>query len=211
LGYGQHIAARHQNDRTKRKEGTGRRRENPRGWFHHARDDMNSGMQSKVLIAHGLIALLITGCATQTPETYRPDKQPVPSVTVRTSASSPAPQTAIRARPVAASATHTKTSPAPATDIIALISTKATWIKPGRSLAVTRGNSGQPVPLFRQAIVLAEVRAALAGTQARPQTEIRRGQLTLIFSQGTTTQIADAINRTISIPEVQKLTVILPG
>jgi hypothetical protein len=96
-------------------------------------------------------------------------------------------------------------------DIIDLIRARATWIEPGRSLAVIRASSGQPVPLFRQAIVLAEVRAALARTPARPQAEIRRGQLTLIFSQGTTPQIADAINRTLGVPEVQRLTVILPG
>jgi hypothetical protein len=173
---------------------------------------MGSGMQSKVLIAAGVVALLITGCTTPNRETTVPNKQPAPSATIRSAASSTSPQTAIRSPTVSASANTTKaTPPAPTTDIIALIRAKATWIEPGRSLAVIRSNSEQPVPLFRQAIVLAEVRAALARTPARPQAELRRGQLTLIFSEGTSAQIADAINRTIGIPEVQRLTVILPG
>lgn len=92
-----------------------------------------------------------------------------------------------------------------------LIRAKSSWIEQGRSLAVIRNAPGQPVPLFRQAIVLAEVRATLAKTPVRPKAEFRRGQLTLTFSRGTPAQIADAINRTIGIPEVQRLVAVFPG
>jgi hypothetical protein len=68
----------------------------------------------------------------------------------------------------------------------------------------------QPVPLFRQAIVLANVRAALSGSTPEPRTEFRRGLLSLSFDQGNPSQIASSINRALSVPEVNRLVVDLP-
>jgi len=62
-----------------------------------------------------------------------------------------------------------------------------------------------PVPLFRQAIVLANVRAAIAGLPAPPKAEFQRGLLTLTFGQATSEQIAAAVNRAIEVPEVTRL------
>ncbi len=65
------------------------------------------------------------------------------------------------------------------------------------------------MPLFRQAIVLAAVRAAVAGSPAVPKAEFRHGLLTLTFAQGTPAQIATAVNSAIAVPEVVRLGVIL--
>ena len=76
---------------------------------------------------------------------------------------------------------------------------------------VTRAGAApaQPVPLFRQAIVLANVRAAVAGLHAQPKTEFQRGLLTLTFPRGTQAEVAAAVNRALAIPEVSRLQVIL--
>lgn len=168
-------------------------------------------MQSKVLIAAGVIVLLLAGCSTPRPETVPPVKQTSPSIAPRVNKTSPTLTSAARPRPMNVRTAPSQAAPATTADVTNLVRAKSTWIEKGRSLVVTRNTSGQPVPLFRQAIVLAEVRATLAKATARPQAEFLRGQLTLKFSRGTPAQIADAINRTISIPEVQKLVVFLPG
>ena len=54
------------------------------------------------------------------------------------------------------------------------------------------------MPLFRQAIVLANVRAAVAGLPAQPKAEFQRGLLTLTFPRGTQPEVATAINRTLA-------------
>lgn len=73
-----------------------------------------------------------------------------------------------------------------------------------RSLVVSRGDPGarRPVPIFRQASVLASVRAALADSPARPEAEFRHGLLTLTFPRGSNAEIAGAVRRAMQNPEV---------
>jgi hypothetical protein len=77
---------------------------------------------------------------------------------------------------------------------------------------VTRAGASQaqPVPLFRQAIVLANVRAAVAGLPAQPKAEFQRGLLTLTFTRGTQAEMAAAVNRAFAVPEVSRIQVIPP-
>ena len=77
---------------------------------------------------------------------------------------------------------------------------------------VTRAGASQaqPVPLFRQAIVLANVRAAVAGLPAQPKAEFQRGLLTLTFPRGTQAEMAAAMNRAFAVPEVSRIQVIPP-
>ena len=73
------------------------------------------------------------------------------------------------------------------------------------SLLVSRGTATEPVPLFRQAIVLASVRAAVAGLPAQPKAEFNRGLLTLTFPPGSKTEVTAAINKALTVPEVTRL------
>lgn len=103
-------------------------------------------------------------------------------------------------------------APAPRTtqpELPSLIQASASWVEYGKTLSVTRGQS-QPVPLFRQAIVLAAVRSAVAGSAAAPRAEFRNGRLTLAFDRGTNPEIAAAVNRALSVPEVTRLEIQLP-
>jgi hypothetical protein len=68
----------------------------------------------------------------------------------------------------------------------------------------------RPVPLFRQAIVLANVRAAVAGLPAPPQAEFRQGLLTLKFRGASEKEITAALQRTMEVAEVTRVQVI-PG
>ena len=78
-------------------------------------------------------------------------------------------------------------------------------------IIVTRAGAAQaqPVPLFRQAIVLANVRAAVAGLPAQPKAEFQRGLLTLTFPRGTHAEMAAAVNRAFAVPEVSRIQVVL--
>jgi hypothetical protein len=87
---------------------------------------------------------------------------------------------------------------------------RANVVRDGNSLLVSRGPAAAPVPLFRQAIVLANVRAAVAGLPAQPRAEFQRGLLTLTFPRGTGPEVAAAVNRAIEVPEVTRLRVIPP-
>jgi hypothetical protein len=92
--------------------------------------------------------------------------------------------------------------PSPSTaPVVAAPPTAAIISKPGAPAT-------QPVPLFRQAIVLANVRAAVAGLPAPPQAEFRQGLLTLRFRETTPDQVAAAVNRAMSVPEVTRVQVI---
>lgn len=95
-------------------------------------------------------------------------------------------------------------------DLPSLINADSMWTTYGRSLIVTRG-ADEPVPLFRQAIVLAAVRDALADSPALPKAEFLKGMLTLTFGKGTSAEIARDINRAIAVPEVAKLAVWVGG
>ena len=82
------------------------------------------------------------------------------------------------------------------------------WIESGRSFSASAGkqpSGATPVPLFRQAIVLADVRAALASSPARPVATFRQGTLTLSFSGGSDSEIADAVNRALQTGEVSRV------
>ena len=94
-------------------------------------------------------------------------------------------------------------------DLPAMIGSGAKWTVPGRTLAVKSGNPAtqQPVPLFRQAGTLAAVRAALAGSSARPQAEFRNGVLTLTFERGSNEEIASAVNKALSVTGSRNLQV----
>jgi hypothetical protein len=93
-----------------------------------------------------------------------------------------------------------------------MINGQAIWREQGQSMVVVRGSGGTDkiVPLFRQAIVLGQVRSALAGSEAVPAAVFGHGTLTLDFSHGSTEQIASAINTALSIPEVGNVQVLLP-
>jgi len=89
---------------------------------------------------------------------------------------------------------------------------RASWSEQGRSMVVMRGNGGSEkiVPLFRQAIVLGQVRSAVAGSEAVPSAVFSHGTLTLDFSHGSTEAVATAVNKALSIPEVGNVQVLLP-
>ena len=172
-------------------------------------------MPSKAVIAlAAAAALALAGCATaRKPPTPAPQPEPAPQAQPEIHAparpaATPvparhAPQPPPRPKAPAAAAAPTPRQPA----LPSLIEGKTTWVDYGRSLVVARDSTPgvPPVPLFRQAIVLASVRAAVAGSPAAPKAEFRRGLLTLTFPGGTTQEIAAAVNRAIAVPEVSKL------
>ncbi|MBJ7327281.1 MAG: hypothetical protein JHC52_08040 [Chthoniobacterales bacterium] len=82
-----------------------------------------------------------------------------------------------------------------------MIGNGAAWAEPGRTMVVKRGGTGvqQPVPIFRQAGVLATVRGALAGSSAQPRAEFRHGVLTLTFDHGTNDEISAAVKKTLAV------------
>ncbi len=92
-----------------------------------------------------------------------------------------------------------------------MINAHARWVDYGQSMVVTRGDTpdAPTVPLFRQAIVLAAVRAAVAGCTSPPVAEFKRGLLTLTFAGGSPAEIANAINRAIAVPDVVLMGVML--
>lgn len=156
------------------------------------------------------VSLLLVGCATLR-EKPLPAKREARASSPAPAAGS-APATASQQAPVRVPAR--KSPPAPAqsarSDLASSIGNGATWLVPGQTVAVNRGTAPtQPVPLFRQAGVLASVRAALAGSPTQPQAEFRHGVLTLTFKGGNNDEIASAVNRAMSVPEARKLQVTL--
>ncbi len=93
-----------------------------------------------------------------------------------------------------------------------MIADRASWTEQGRSMVVVRDAAGsdKTVPLFRQAIVLGQVRSALAESKAAPAATFGHGSLTLDFSQGSTEEIAEAVNKALAVPEVGSVQVLLP-
>ena len=158
-------------------------------------------MTGKVLRIALLAAPLLVGCASWQKTTATapgPKEQVVPLQTSQPLATTTPlrPTTTSQRLPSAAAAVKSPPPPAPA---------KA------EPIMVTKAGAApaQPVPLFRQAIVLANVRAAVAGLPAQPKTEFQRGLLTLTFPRGTQAEVAAAVNRALAIPEVSRLQVIL--
>lgn len=92
-----------------------------------------------------------------------------------------------------------------------MINAHARWVDFGQSMIVTRANTpdAPTVPLFRQAIVLAAVRAAVAGCASPPVAEFKHGLLMLTFAGGTPADIANAVNRAIAVPDVVRVGVML--
>lgn len=88
----------------------------------------------------------------------------------------------------------------------------ASWTDPGfSSLVVKRGDPStlRPVPLFRQANVLASVRAALAASPAQPRAEFTHGTLKLTFDRGSNEEIAAAVKQALAVPEAENIRVSL--
>jgi hypothetical protein len=112
----------------------------------------------------------------------------------------------------AAAPTATPSPPAAWQDVLPLVKADTAWLDDGRTFLARREQaaSNDGVPLFRQAIVLASVRAGLAGTPAAPQAEFRNGLITLTFDRGTPQQIAASVNKTLDGREVSRLRVVLP-
>ncbi len=159
-----------------------------------------TGKVPRVALFAGL--LLLVGCASwpKPPATEPgPKEQIIPlqssQPALTTAALRPATTTQ---RPTSAVAAR-KSAPPPAPAIAGPIIVTKTGAAPA-----------QPVPLFRQAIVLANVRAAVAGLPAQPKTEFQRGLLTLTFPRGTQAEVAAAVNRALAVPEVSRLQVIPP-
>lgn len=168
-------------------------------------------MARKVLLGCISAALAFAGCTTarekpapSTPASVapapKPDPTPTPVVAKTKPRSTPRP------------APRPATAPAPTrSDLPGLIGGGATWVDPGRTLVVNRGTPGarQPVPIFRQAGVLAAVRANLAGAPAKPHAEFRRGVLTLTFDGGDNAEIAAAVRRAMNTPDAGAMGVYL--
>lgn len=167
-------------------------------------------MTGKAPLALIVFALLAAGC-TNMRETPAPAPAFAPAAAP--AAAQPKPQpTPVKKRPAPAArpvqpAAAAATEPAPprAATINASVTRDA-----ANSLLVSRGTATEPVPLFRQAIVLANVRAAVAGLPAQPKAEFNRGLLTLTFPPGSQSEATAAINKVLTVPEVTRLRANLP-
>lgn len=175
-------------------------------------------MASKALVAAtGAICVFASGCAAT-------HKSPAPSIATQSVSAAPVPAAPKPARQKAVdtkapqpaprqSAPKPKAAPdSKSPDLATAIKGETSWTDGGKALVVKERSPANAVavPLFRQAIVLAKVRAALAGSPASPTAEFRHGMLTLTFPRGNNTEIADAANRALSTPEVNQLRIKLP-
>jgi hypothetical protein len=168
-------------------------------------------MACKTPLMAALAALSLAACTT-VPEIAAPP--PTIATTAPRVAPPPPPKpapskTKTRTTPRLASSRVTQptalSAPPPATSINANVTRDA-----DNSLLISRGANTQPVPLFRQAIVLANVRAAVAGLPAQPRAEFQRGLLTLTFPPGSKADVTTAINKALTVPEVTRLRAKLP-
>jgi hypothetical protein len=160
-------------------------------------------------------AVLLAGCATTPPLATTEIKQelpPPPAAPRKATAAKPPPAPPEPSRPPA-DQTAKKIAPPRGAQIMSLVEADTSWIDYGSTFLVTRRNTATvpTVPLFRQAIVVAAVRAALAGLPAEPTAEFSGGALTLSFARGSAIEVASAINRAIAVPEVLRLRVVLRG
>ena len=163
-------------------------------------------MSGKALIIIIASAALLAGCATTPPPATLPTEKPAPSVH---STDLPPPAPALRLKPATRPPTAAASAkPAPSKNLADHIN--GIVVQNGRSLTVTRGIPQPPVPLFRQAIVLATVRTTLNNSPATPQASFQRGELHLLFDRGSNEQIASTINRVLTVPEVTRLHATLP-
>ena len=169
-------------------------------------------MSGKVLIAACVAALLLAAGCTRVQEQAPPQK---------TAAVAPPPNAAPKPVPERPPAKPAQVTAAPAASrepaapppprrasLPALIKADTAWIDYGKVLVVTRGNH-QPVPLFRQAIVLASVRAAVAGS---PPHRARSSAATLTSPSDAARMPKSPLPSTaIAVPEVSRLEILLQG
>jgi len=160
-------------------------------------------MTGKVLLIALLAAPLIAGCASwQKTPSARPAPDP-PIVHVEsaatTAANAPQQPAGSTQRPFRSSFSSAVTK-SPPQDTPAKIEP--------RIITKAGAAQAQPVPLFRQAIVLANVRAAVAGLPTQPKAEFQRGLLTLTFPNGTEEEVTAAVNRALAVPEVSRIQVV---
>jgi cytoskeletal protein RodZ len=159
-------------------------------------------MAGKALRILLLVAPLLTGCALW--EKKAPAASPEAKQIVAQAEHTKPPTTSVR-RP--------RTTSSPTTATSAPTSQSSAQTAPadgGNAVIVTKpgASTAKPVPLFRQAIVLANVRASVADLPNPPQAEFRQGLLTLTFPRGTSTEVNKAVNRAMGIPEVTRVQVI---
>jgi hypothetical protein len=168
---------------------------------------MLPAMSGKAPINLLLLALLAGGCTTLRPPAPPVESAVVPAVATAQPAAKPKP-TPVKKR-TTTTRTVKKPDAAPSASIAprpaAVINANVVRDPAGNSLLVSRGTATEPVPLFRQAIVLASVRAAVAGLPAQPKAEFNRGLLTLTFPPGSKTEVTAAINKALTVPEVTRL------
>lgn len=160
-----------------------------------------SGKALRILLT---APLFLAGCAVFAPKTAPPttsDKSASVAAIRPMSAATQTPPRRVETRTRSVSP-RPKPVPSPSSaSVVAAPPPNAIISKPGAPAT-------QPVPLFRQAIVLANVRAAVAGLPAPPQAEFRQGLLTLRFRETTPDQVTAAVNRAMSVPEVTRVQVI---
>jgi hypothetical protein len=163
-------------------------------------------MSGKAPFVAALLALAAAGCSSVSDTA---PSVPAPAPIVATTRPQPQPTPVNKTAPRPAKPTPPAPKPAPQTTPAAGINANVTRGS-GNSLLVSRGSKADPVPLFRQAIVLADVRASLAGLPAEPKAEFQRGLLTLTFPRASQAQVTAAINKALTVPEVTRLRANLP-
>jgi hypothetical protein len=160
-------------------------------------------MSGKALRMLVLATPLVAGCAILSP---KPPAAPSQSKDIST----PAIRPSGNANKVTPRRTETRARPASSRPKPAPIPPARAGTAPFSSALITKPGAPatQPVPLFRQAIVLANVRAAVADLPSPPQAEFRQGLLTLKFRGASSDQIAAAVNRAMTVPDVARVQVV---
>lgn len=164
-------------------------------------------MSGKAPFVAALLALAAAGCSTV--RDTAPSAPAPATIIAATARPQPQPTPVKKTAPRPAKPTPPAPKPAPQTTPASGINANVTRGS-GNSLLVSRGPKADPVPLFRQAIVLADVRASLAGLPAEPKAEFQRGLLTLTFPRASQAQVTAAINKALTVPEVTRLRANLP-
>ena len=147
------------------------------------------------------LALLLGGCAAFRPTAAPPATTPQQPAAPPREVAAPTPKPTPRPGPRPAA----KPTPSPNRTPAAAETIQGSVQQDGNALIITRGAAAPPVPLFRQAIVLANVRAAVAGLPIQPKAEFQRGLLTLTFPPARQSEVTAAINRALAVPEVNRV------
>lgn len=157
--------------------------------------------------------ILLAGCAS--PDVRPPEgpRLPVPGGMKQPPMSGPAQPRIRRAPPLLPPSPPAVTAPARRETVESLLRSGVAVSREGPVLHVRpRGAvTDEPLPLFRQAIVLTALRSELRnGTAAAPRVDIRDGVVVLAFSGGTAAEIAAAIDRAVTTPHVSRVRAVLP-